>query len=643
MRLIELEIKNFKGVKDFSHKFDGENRTISGENGVGKTSTFDSILWLLFGKDSTGRAAFDIRPHTEDGKAIAGLILSVQMVLEVDGATHTLRKENREKIVKGVITGFTNDFWIDEVPGIKQKDFKKFIDEIIPEETFKMLADLSHFNDDNKTHWTKRRELLLTIAGEIGCPDGFDDLLKVMNGRDVDDYKKMLAERKKGYVKELKDTTPRIDECTLSLKDHKDEDIEAIEKRRGVLQDDLAKIGNDRRAIVDAEDHRQRLIEQRNTLNTSLITRAAVLENDKSGVKKYMDEKAGIETAIETAKTAITSAEGAVSRKEQEIKTVESELQSTLARKSAIVKEFDSLEAGASLDKCTMCGQSLPDEKKQIVAEVKKNQLDSIEERGKTEFQNVKRIKTVIEGHKAELAGLKDALEKENFLLQEAIACRTERFANLDHFINNNVTVKPEDDPEWVRIHNERASITDQIGEPVTVQLAEVEQRRADKNLELMAAKEQLINFDNAQTTRARIAELNTRETELGQLIAEVDAELQDVEDYKTTQNGLIEKAVNHLFKEVSFRMFKENINGSIEDDCTAIYRKTGTAYPDASTGEKIVMGLDVKDVLSKHFGMEVFTFIDNSRELTLPIESNSQIIRLKAVKGLHELTVEKK
>ena len=643
MRLLGLDIKNFKGVKDFSHKFDGEDRTISGENGVGKTTTFDSILWLLFGKDSTGRAAFDIRPHTEDGKAIAGLILSVTMVLEVDGATHTLKKENREKMVKGVITGFTNDFWIDEVPGIKQKDFKKFIDDIIPEDTFKMLADLSHFNDDNKTHWTKRRELLLTIAGEIGCPDGFDELLKAMNGRDVDDYKKVLAERKKGFVKELKEITPRIDECTQSLEGYKDEDIEAIEKRRGILNNELIQIQGERNAVVDGEQVRQGLIEDRDDLKTQLISRAAVLENDTSGVKKYVDEKAGIEAAIETAKTAITTAEGAVSRKKQEIKTVESELNSTLARKTAIVKEYDSLNVPNTDNTCSMCSQKLPDDLIEKAANAKKELLKSIEEQGKKEFENVKRIKTVIEGHKAELAGFEEALSNEQIKLQEAIAARTERFPKLDHYINNNVTVKPEDDAEWTRIHNERASITDKIGEPVTVQLAEVERKRADKSLELTAVKEQLINFDNAQRTRARIAELNTRETELGQKIAEVDEELQDVEDYKTTQNGLIEKAVNHLFKEVSFRMFKENINGSIEDDCTAIYRKTGTAYPDASTGEKIVMGLDAKDVLSKHFDMEVFTFIDNSRELTLPIESNSQIIRLKAVKGLHELTVEKK
>ena len=641
MRLLGLDVKNFKGVKDFSHEFNGEDYTISGANGTGKTTIFDSLLWLFFGKDSTGRTAFDIRPHTESGEPIAGLIVRVKAVLEIDGATHTLRKDNREKMIKGVITGFTNEFWIDEVPGIKQKDFRKFLDDVILEDTFKMLADLSHFNDDGKTHWTKRRELLLTLAGEIGFPDGFDDLLKVMNGRDIDAYKKVLAEQKKGMVKELKESTPRIDELTKGLEGYEDEDIGAIKTRRDNLTTDLAAIQGDRGKITAAENDRQTMIEQRNELNGKQIARAAVLENDKSGVQQYIDEKAHIENSIETRKTAVTAAEGAVSRKQQEIQTRENALSATLARKAAIVKEYDSFEGKETDTICCVCGQSLPDDKIQKVAVERKALLESIEERGKKEFDNVKLVKKIVQSFKAELQCLEVELGNANITLQEAIACKTERFPKLNSFIAGNTTVKPENDEEWIRLNNERTSITDKIGEPVTVQLATVEKRRADKNIELTTVKEQLANFDNATKTRARIAELNARETELGQLIAEVDAELQDVEDYKTMQNGLVEKAVNHLFKHVNFRMFKENINGSIDDDCTAMLK--GTAYPDASTGEKIIMGIDVINVLSKHFGVSVPIWIDNAESLTLPVESDSQIIRLMADENRHELVVEKK
>ena len=72
-----------------------------------------------------------------------------------------------------------------------------------------------------------------------------------------------------------------------------------------------------------------------------------------------------------------------------------------------------------------------------------------------------------------------------------------------------------------------------------------------------------------------------------------------------------------------------------------AVYRETGTAYTDASTGEKIRMDIDVKNILSEHFGLDIFTFIDNAESLTFPVESNSQIIRLVADVKVDKLEVE--
>ena len=38
MKLIRLNIENFKGIKVFEPDFDGNNATIAGANGTGKTN-----------------------------------------------------------------------------------------------------------------------------------------------------------------------------------------------------------------------------------------------------------------------------------------------------------------------------------------------------------------------------------------------------------------------------------------------------------------------------------------------------------------------------------------------------------------------------------------------------------------------------
>ena len=60
MKLTKLELLNFKGLKSFAININGDV-VIRGDNATGKTTVFDSVCWLLFGKDSLDRAAFEIK------------------------------------------------------------------------------------------------------------------------------------------------------------------------------------------------------------------------------------------------------------------------------------------------------------------------------------------------------------------------------------------------------------------------------------------------------------------------------------------------------------------------------------------------------------------------------------------------------
>ena len=54
--LKSLSLTNFKGARSQEIVFSEQGTVISGENGTGKTTIFDAFLWLLFGKDSSGRS-----------------------------------------------------------------------------------------------------------------------------------------------------------------------------------------------------------------------------------------------------------------------------------------------------------------------------------------------------------------------------------------------------------------------------------------------------------------------------------------------------------------------------------------------------------------------------------------------------------
>ena len=134
-----------------------------------------------------------------------------------------------------------------------------------------------------------------------------------------------------------------------------------------------------------------------------------------------------------------------------------------------------------------------------------------------------------------------------------------------------------------------------------------------------------------------RITELENLEKDLAQKIADVESQLAAIDEYTATESKMIELAVNDKFKHVTFKLFETLLNGSIEDCCEAILE--GRPYSAMSKGEGIFVGIDIINVLSKHYKMSVPLFIDNSESYSFPIESTSQTIELDMDRGVKEVT----
>ena len=68
--LNRIRLNNFKGIRNGEYSFDDKNAVVYGENGTGKTTLMDAMLWVLFGKDSNNRADFGIKTLEADGTVI---------------------------------------------------------------------------------------------------------------------------------------------------------------------------------------------------------------------------------------------------------------------------------------------------------------------------------------------------------------------------------------------------------------------------------------------------------------------------------------------------------------------------------------------------------------------------------------------
>src|SRR5699024_5513382 len=238
IRLLNLKLTNFKGIKQLEVDLKGQDTKVYGDNGTGKTTLFDAFVWLLFNKDSHNKTDFDIKTMEND-KVIHHLDHEVEATLLVDGKELQLKKVFKEKWTKPrgqidhVFGGNTTDYYIDEVPS-KKKDYDEVIADIINEDVFKLLTNPNEFNVN--MHWKERRNLLIDIVVDstdeyvIASDKDLSKLLDVLNGRSVDDLKKVIAAKRKEINKKLDEIPTRIDELHRNKPDlgtSKKDDIEA--------------------------------------------------------------------------------------------------------------------------------------------------------------------------------------------------------------------------------------------------------------------------------------------------------------------------------------------------------------------------------------------------------------------------------
>lgn len=220
IKLIEIEIKNFKGIENFELKEIQDITNLHGANGTFKTSLFDAFSWLLFGKNSIGETKFGIKRNDTEGNPIEGLKIEVSAILDINGEhTKIYRSQSETK------SGNTQEFKINDVP-FKSNEFSKKIDEICSENIFKLITNPLLFN---ALKWEEKRETLVRIAGELKVD--FGDFTEKLKGKDLEGYQRQLTSEVKELKKEMDQIPSRISEVELSLQNYSEKELQELEEK----------------------------------------------------------------------------------------------------------------------------------------------------------------------------------------------------------------------------------------------------------------------------------------------------------------------------------------------------------------------------------------------------------------------------
>ncbi|GAB2558383.1 AAA family ATPase [Gracilibacillus alcaliphilus] len=643
----ELYLRNFKGIKDLVINFAG-NTDIFGANGIGKTTVIDGFMWVLFDKDSQNQKKFDIKPQDEKGESLHGLEHEVKVTLIVDGMEKELRKVYKEKWTKkrgqhtAEFTGHTTDHFIDSVP-VSKKEYEADVADIIDEDIFKLLTIPTYFNE--QLHWKDRRETLLEIAGDVDDQDviqsnrKLEKLAELLNGKSIDDVRRIIAEKRKEINAELERIPVRIDEATKNMPDvsglsesEVNSQLDEINSQIETTNEQISDIKNGsvsshlKAKISDIDLKLSQVKNQHEQDNQQVIYRLQA---------KLQEEQANAQI--------IKSKMDNLNDRQTSNKVREKELNANILR---LRNEWNELNAEVFEHNaecvCPACGQNLPEDqvnearekakqqfniKKSEMLELVKNKGVSAKEKLVAVYQENESIQMKIQSLIEQEKKIADSLTKVEEDLKEAKESATPL----------------EDNNQYQELMTQKKDLKQAIEDAQENVSEAIDKVLKDKSLlqaKQIELQETLADFKQVEYALNRIKELEEQQVELAAEFERQEEKLYLSEEFIRTKVNMLEDKISSKFQYARFKLFNKNINGGLEETCETMYK--GVAYnSNLNNAAKVNVGLDIINTLSSHYGVRVPIFFDNAESVTDLIDSESQIIRLVVSKSDKDLRVE--
>ena len=637
IKIKRLYLENFKCHRNLILNFDGGNASIYGDNATGKTSIYDALTWLLFGKDSQGNGEknIEIKPLDANGEVKDhDALTAVEAVLLVNGEELTLRRTYKEVWTtkrgssEATYDGNTSEYYVDGVP-CKKNGFQDKVSELVSEDTFRMLTSVSHFA--NGISWQDRRAVLFQVAGVmddnqiLATNASFAPLVESMGKLSVEDYKKKLLSEKRKFVGAKTEIPARISECQKTIEDIQGLDFagakaeaEALTVKKENLEAQILAIEHNGAAEAKRLEIREAQLEMNALDNENNAHRA----KQNTGVDVYrlhkelsnMNMRLGrMETVYKNEQAYIEECDKCIGR----------------ARDQWMSVNGETFTGGT----CVTCGQTLPADKLQQARDTfetqKKKRLQQIEENANT--------------HKKSKAQAEDRLARQQEDIQRLVADIQALEEQITAADASKVEVKDMDGyaERSAAINDKIQKLNGELADMVMDSNAAVHKLRTDRaeivrliaEQQVIIGKESLLDY-----SKQRIESLREDARNSAECLEAIEKMLYLMEEYSRYKTRFVEDSINGLFRVARFRLFREQANGGVEDRCDVVH--DGVPYISVNNGMKINLGIDIINTLSTAYGVRVPLFVDNAESVTNLEKCGSQIIRLVVSENDKELRV---
>lgn len=633
LELREIRISNFKGVREMTIDFSGPRTQITGANGTGKTTIADAFSWVLFNKDSAGNAPgskdFREKPLDDDGREIHNLETSVELFCTLDGQRFDLKRTQAENWVKkrssseATFQGNVSTYWINGVE-VKLQDFKARIAAIASEDVFRLVGVLSTFN---AMDWKKRRQQLLNLVdedvdSELLARDEYRPLADAVAQQNVsvDDYRKVAADQRKRINDELRSLPIRIDEAKKSLPTFGPREVHDAEYIVADSRKDIEKIDQMIAEVKAGSDDTAKRTELVHAESDLIMLKRRAMDDLMAGKREL---QAQLNSEIDDARKVSAR----LSDARLDLDRAEKKHQRAAENRDELLAKYAELKSAKTdvSTTCPTCGQPLPEDMVAKAAEKaeadRREAMAGVKADGAVARKTMDEAAQEIEEHKAHIAELESKSETS-----------MQRRKALEEKLR---TYPSEPDYEAVTGYAELVekitSLRSDAGRSPDERLHGLEERKRDLQGIIDRNSVIIAKRDAGIETEKRIEVYEKRQGELAQQLDDTDRMIALVEKFVQDRCGALEASINAKFPTVRWKLFDQQINGGIADTCECMIPCASglVDYGAANTAAQINADVEIVNVLSHHYDVEVPLFVDNAERINDLAHTDTQLITL--------------
>lgn len=639
VKLLKLDIENFRGIKNFVLTPDGHRITVQGANGTGKSTLMAAFLWLLTGKDAQGRENYNVFPLGTDGNRLSGCSPTVTATLSMpDGRTLILQRSICERWTKrrgSAETEYNGDetrYFIDEVP-VSAGEYSSAIFGMFPEKLLPLLLNAAWFSEQTKDY-KERRRLLLEQFGSLQPADVFtanpelSDLESMLGTHSVDEFSRICTERRKRYKDSLSALPARIDENRKQLQSMSD--AGDIKNKRSKLNVEIAKLQYEiEHTTADAvQRHNQQELEKVQQYLEMIPNKRRVLE--ASGNAGWLEEhNRRVDDATREKQNAMCRVE-----------TLAAELRSLNRERDFLAAERDRLRVewvevnGTVPDiaqTCPTCGQALPAELVQEAQEnfniSKSKRLSDIAAKGAKAAQDVEKMEK-------KSARLREDLDTCERAAKAAAAAYDMVIAEKPPVTQMGLFAELDAEEKELKARAEELRQAIQASAQAAEQVVqEKRQKLADMQAQSDAMTSRLAEIERNAALETRIQELEAEQRDTLHQLEEAERGLSMCEEYTRTLVTLLTERVNKHFPTVRFKLFEQQKNGGLREVCEAMV--DGVPYGALNTASKMQANVEIVQAFSRAADISLPLFLDNRESVTdLTLPDEMQVINLNVIPG---------